>query len=150
MRMIINSTKAASAMRRNLIEMCCVAMLAASPLYAAGGGYWSGIAEEVCAEITKAESLAKAGKGSEAKEAIVTAYFGVFEEKKMEISERANLGSSHTADIEEMFNGLRKAVGKAGNGDVPSMAEKLRKALREDGKALDVGKVKPDGLEVSK
>ena len=121
-----------------------------SPAQAAGKGYWSGVAEEVCTAITQAETFAKAGKTPEAKEAVITAYFGIFEEKKMEISERANLGSDHTSDIEDLFNGLRKAVAKPGTGNVADLAEKLRQALRTDGKALDAAKVQPDGIEVKK
>ena len=129
---------------------CAALVLAATPAQSAGGGYWAGIAEEVCAEVSKVETLAKAGKIEDAKAAFHTAYFGTFEEKKMEIAERSNFGIAHTADVEEMFNNLRKAASKPGTGDVPALAETLRKQLRKDGKALDAAKVKPDGNEGKK
>ncbi|RAU20360.1 hypothetical protein CU669_18715 [Paramagnetospirillum kuznetsovii] len=126
--------------------MCCALLFVSASAWAAGG-YWAGIAEEVCLEVTKVETFAKAGKIEDAKAAFHAAYFGTFEEKKMEIAERSNFGISHTADVEEMFNNFRKAVSKPGTGDVAALAEALRKQLRQDGKALDTAKVNPDGNE---
>ncbi|KIL96667.1 hypothetical protein CCC_01930 [Paramagnetospirillum magnetotacticum MS-1] len=131
------------------IGMCTALLLVSASAWAAGG-YWAGIAGEVCTEVTKVETFAKAGKIEDAKAAFHTAYFGTFEEKKMEIAERSNFGISHTADVEEMFNNLRKAASKPGTGDVSALAETLRRELRQDGKALDAAKVDPDGNEGKK
>lgn len=116
---------------------------------AAAQGYWAGIAEQVTAEIDRAESLAKAGQPNDAKEAVINAYFGLFEELKMEIAERQTLGMERTAQVEALFNDLRKAAGKPG-GDVHRLAEPLRQALRADAKALDAARIGPDGQAVAK
>jgi hypothetical protein len=107
------------------------------------GGYWGGIAEEVCAAIDQAEALARAGKPDEAKEAVITAYFALFEDKKMEIAERQSLGEQHIVGVEDQFNALRKAAGR--QTDLHALAEPLRQALRVDAKALDTAKVAADG-----
>ena len=115
--------------------LVCLTLVSAQ----AGQGHWSGVAEEVAAEVDRAEALARDGKPDDAKEAAINAYFGVFEEKKMEIAERQSLGASHVAEVEALFNDLRKASGKT--RDVKSIADALRKALRADGKAMDQAKV---------
>ena len=124
-------------MIRNWVIGLALAALAASPVLAASGDYWANVAEEICSEISRSEDAAKIGHMDDAKSHALAAYFGIFEEKKMEIAERLNLGTSHTADIEEMFNILRKT---------PVSAEKLRKALRNDAQALDQAKIGPDGM----
>jgi hypothetical protein len=124
-----------------------LAVVALAPRPASANGHWAAVAEEVCTEISRAESSALAGKPDDAKTQVINAYFAIFEEKKMEIAERANLGTRHTADIEDLFNGLRKAVAKSGAPDVAAKAETLRKALRTDAKELDAAKVGVDGVE---
>lgn len=101
----------------------------------AGQGRWAQVADQVIAEVDKAEAMAKDGKPDDAKEAAINAYFGVFEELKMEIAERQTLGAAHVAEIESLFNELRKASGKS--RDIKAQADALRKMLKADGKALD-------------
>jgi hypothetical protein len=117
---------------------------------AAGAGHWAGIADEVIKEIDNAETLAKAGKTDDAKEAVINSYFGIFEEKKMEIAERSALGMTRVTAVEAMFNDLRKAAGKPGATDLHKLAEPLREALRVDARELDAAKIGPDGVEVTK
>jgi len=124
--------------------------LAPLPASAAQPGHWAGIADEVITEIDSAEALAKAGKADDAKEAVINSYFGIFEEKKMEIAERSTLGMTRVSAVEAMFNDLRKAVGKPGGAELHKLAEPLRQALRADARELDAAKIGPDGVEVMK
>jgi hypothetical protein len=117
---------------------------------AQAAGYWAGIAEEVIAEINRAEQLAKAGQMDDAKEAVINSYFGLFEDRKMETAERSALGAAHMAEVENLFNDLRKAAGKPAGGDIQKLAESLRKTLRTDAQALDLAKVAADGVGVGK
>lgn len=110
-------------------------MLGAGPAWAAGTGHWQGVAERVCAALDHAETAAAAGRGAEAKDAVIEAYFGLFEGEKMETAERSLLGARRVAAVEEMFNTLRKAAGTS--RDVHAQAEALRQTLRADAAELD-------------
>lgn len=125
-------------------------VLLASGVNAAEKAHWAAIADEVCEAVGKARTLAKAGKTDDAKGAVTDAYFGVFEEKKMEVAMRSQFGRAHTEDVEEKFNALRKAAGKADMTRVQSLVEAICAAVRKDGAKLDAAKVAADGIGIRK
>ncbi len=129
------------------IGLAVAALLAAAPALAdaAATGHWASIAAEVCAATGRTATLAAAGHTEEAKATIVDAYFTTFEGSRMEIAERSILGAAHTADIEDLFNTLRKAAAKPVGADVPGLAARLCAAVRADGAALDTAGIGANG-----
>ena len=99
---------------------------------------WAGVAEEVAGQLEQAVAANKAGTADRARQAVLTAYFGLFEDRKMEAAIRKELGQAHTVDLEDRFNALRKAVGgAAAPATVAAQAAELSAMLRKDGFALD-------------
>ena len=99
---------------------------------------WSGVAEEVVRHIDMAEQSYLAGDVKQAKRSVVSAYFGVFEERKMEAAMRMELGARHTYQVERQFGDLRKTIQKGLDGaEVSAIADSIRLAMRRDAALLD-------------
>ncbi|WP_428608838.1 hypothetical protein [Sedimenticola sp.] len=99
---------------------------------------WLAVAEAVVQHIDQAEQAYLAGDHKQAKHAVVSAYFGVFEDRKMEAAMRLELGAKHTYLVEKKFGDLRKAIQKdAGGAEVSAVAESIRVAMRRDAALLD-------------
>jgi fumarate hydratase class II/high-affinity iron transporter len=99
---------------------------------------WAPIAEKIIQHIEAAESSYQANDLKTAKQFIIKAYFGVFEDKKMEAAMRQELGSKYTYQVEKLFGNLRKAMTKGlSNDEVATIVESIRKAMRSDAKKLD-------------
>ncbi|MCW8891284.1 MAG: hypothetical protein OQL20_11560 [Sedimenticola sp.] len=99
---------------------------------------WQAVAEEVIVHINQAEKAYLAGEQKQAKREVVSAYFGVFEDRKMEAAMRMELGAKHTYLVEKQFGTLRKAIQKdAGADEIAQIAEAIRVAMRRDARLLD-------------
>jgi len=109
-------------------------------------GHWSTVAAEVVAGIDKGEKLAKDGHSDKAKDAVVNAYFDVFEELKMEKAVRLHISLTRTTEIEQLFEDLEEAAGTPGSAKVHPLAEELRRILRHDAGQLDRDKIAADGV----
>jgi flagellin-specific chaperone FliS len=99
---------------------------------------WAPIAEKIIQHIEAAEGSYQANDLKVAKQFIIKAYFGVFEDKKMEAAMRQELGSKYTYQVEKLFGNLRKAMTKgASNDEVAKIVASIREAMRKDAKKLD-------------
>lgn len=111
----------------------------------AGTVTWSDVAEEIIAHIDRAESLYQDGKPTEAGREVIQAYFGVFEDRKMEAAMRVELGARHTYEVEQQFGALRKAIrGEADRQTVQALAQGIRESVVRDARALDQAKISMD------
>jgi len=99
---------------------------------------WSQVAGEIDTHISQAESLYREDKPTEAGRAVIQAYFGVFEDKKMEAAMRMELGAKHTYQVEQQFGALRKAIRtQADMPVVQELAQGIRESVTRDAIALD-------------
>lgn len=99
---------------------------------------WQAVAEDVINHINAAEKAILSGEPKQAKRALVSAYFGVFEDRKMEAAMRMELGAQHTYRVEKQFGTLRKAIQKdADAAEVARITEGIRIAMRRDARLLD-------------
>lgn len=100
--------------------------------------HWAKLAQEIEQHITDAEKLYLEGNPKEAKKSIVKAYFGVFEDKKMEAAMRVTLGQKHTHLVERQFSKLRKAIDQSNlPSEIKSIASELRNDILQAAKILD-------------
>ena len=106
---------------------------------------WSRVAGEIVTHINMAESMYREGKPTEAGHEVIEAYFGVFEDRKMEAAMRIELGAKHTYEVEQQFGALRKAIRSgADQQTVESLARGIRAAVVHDARALDEAAVPMD------
>ena len=110
---------------------------------------WSQVAGEIVGHINMAESLYRDGKPTEAGHAVIKAYFGVFEDRKMEAAMRMELGAKHTYEVEQQFGALRKAVRtQADKQAVQRLAEDIRESVTRDARVLDQANIPLEVFEV--
>jgi len=109
---------------------------------------WSQVADEIVAHIDRAETLYQQGKQTEAGQAVTQAYFGVFEDRKMEAAMRIELGAVHTYEVEQQFGALRKAIRRQGDEQtVQELAQGIRESVARDARALDQAKIPMEVFE---
>ena len=90
------------------------------------------------AHIDNAESLYQEGKPTEAGQAVTQAYFGVFEDRKMEAAMRIELGARYTYQVEKQFGALRKAIRQEADREtIQQLAQAIRESVVNDARALD-------------
>lgn len=110
----------------------------------AAEAYWQGVAQTVAAAVDDVVARFEAGDEKAARTALTEAYFGQFEDSKMEAAVRQQIGKERAVEVEGMFGDIRKAI-KAGDGaEVKRIAGQLRGALQTDGQALDAAKIPAD------
>jgi hypothetical protein len=123
---------------------CCWAVSAAE------SSHWSQVAREIVARIAAAESLYQDGKPTEAGHAVIEAYFGIFEDRKMEAAMRTQLGATHTYQVEQQFGALRTAIRQqADKQRVQELARKIRDSVLRDARTLDQARVPMQVFEVN-
>jgi len=116
----------------------------------ADDSYWSGIAGKIVGHVDRAESLYADGDPKGARRAVIEAYFGVFEETKMEAAMRIELGAKHTYQVERLFGALRKAIKKGvGQVELAENATALREAIVRDALLLDSAGITPEVFRVN-
>lgn len=138
-------------LRRSLFALALISapLLAASPAALADGGHWQTKAEDVGKAVTAAEAVFAKGDLDAAKRAVTEAYFGHFEDTKLEGAIRKHIGAKRAADVERMFATMRKAMTAGDAAQVKAVAQGLRDAMTTDAKILDDAKVSPDVYEVN-
>ena len=129
-------------MIRALFTACLLLSFAA--VAAEPGSGWRGVAAQVSDAVTQAERQAAGGDTSAGLDTLTDAYFGRFEESRMEIAVRQSISAQRAAEVEGMFGTLRKAMRAGDRAAVAGEAERLRRALTEDGARLDADGVKPE------
>lgn len=116
---------------------------AAVGLLVSGGAFaepfrWSAVAEETIGRLEAAVVAYRAGQVEDAKEAVISAYFGSFEDRKLEAALRKEIGQQHITEVEAQFNAVRKGVGKGAPADALSaIVTELAATLRADAKILE-------------
>lgn len=125
------------------------AMLALAVPVGAAEPHWQGVAATVTAAVDDVVARFEAGDHKAARAALTQAYFGRFEESKMETAVRQAISQDRAVEVEGMFADIRTAM-KAGDlAEVKRLAATLRQALKTDAKALDDAKVAPETLAVT-
>ena len=98
---------------------------------------WTSMADDIVVKIDSAQQLYAQGKAKEANREIIKAYFGTFEDKKMEAAVRVTIGSKHAWKVERLFGKMRKLIKKsASQEEVGVIADKIRHAIVRDAKVL--------------
>jgi len=131
--------------------MCCLLCLLVfgENATATEAASWSQVAGEIVAHIDNAESLYRDGKQTEAGQAVTRAYFGVFEDKKMEAAMRIELGAKHTYQVEKQFGALRKAIRREADSEtIQQLAQGIRESVVTDARALDHANIPMEVFEV--
>jgi len=133
-----------------MIPGCLLCLFAFSgSASAAEAASWSQVAGEIVAQIDNAESLYQEGKPAEAGQAVIQAYFGVFEDKKMEAAMRIELGAKHTYQVEKQFGTLRKAIRREADREtIQQLAQGIRESVVRDARALDQANIPMEVFEV--
>jgi hypothetical protein len=136
--------------RAVMIPGCLLCLFAFSgSASAAEAASWSQVAGEIVANIDNAESLYQEGKPTEAGQAVIQAYFGVFEDKKMEAAMRIELGAKHTYQVEKQFGTLRKAIRREADREtIQQLAQGIRESVVRDARALDQANIPMEVFEV--
>ena len=107
---------------------------------------WQPLAEKIVGFIDEAEVRYQEGDAKAAQRAVVEAYFGVFEDRKMEAAMRTTIGAKHTYLVEKQFGSMRKAIKNRESPDIVNeIAEGIRQAMRRDAKVLDEADI-PTGV----
>jgi hypothetical protein len=132
-----------------LSGLLCLFAYCTSAAAAAETASWSRVAGEIVAHIDNAESLYREGKPTEAGQAVTQAYFGVFEDRKMEAAMRIELGAKHTYQVEKQFGALRKAIRRdADRETIQQLAQNIRESVVNDARALDEAKISMEVFEI--
>ncbi|MCK5876604.1 MAG: hypothetical protein KAG43_03125 [Candidatus Marithrix sp.] len=71
---------------------------------------WVSLAEKIVVHLEAASVLYAENNAKEAKREIIKAYFGIFEDQKMEAAMRMELGAKYTYKVERRFGALRKLI----------------------------------------
>lgn len=102
------------------------------------GGSWLEVVGEIKGEMERVMVLYKEGGIEEAKSHITDAYFGIFEEKRMEEVIRINISAKRAYELERLFGDIRKGVVKnLPLKEVSRMIEELIAQLKDTAKELD-------------
>lgn len=117
---------------------------------AEGDAVWQPLAEEIAQILDEVEVAYGAGDAKAARRGVIRAYFGVFEDRKMEAAMRMTIGAKHTYKVEKKFGALRKAIKKgAGADEIKAIGDDLRAALRRDAKVLDEAGIPAEVFKVN-
>ncbi len=136
--------------RIRTLSLIGLLVLLAQPAGADGRASWQDVADQILTLIDRAEEQYRSGDKVSARRAVVEAYFGVFEDQKMEAAVRTTIGANHAYLVERQFGGLRKAIKKdATAAEVHELAERLREAVARDAAALDEAGVSREVFRVN-
>jgi hypothetical protein len=103
----------------------------------ADGFSWVSVADAIAAALDDAADSYAEGDARQAKRHLTTAYFGVFEGRKMEAAMRKMLGRTHTYEVEERFGDIRKMIGSGAPEDIRAQVDALSEQVRADARELD-------------
>jgi hypothetical protein len=120
-----------------LAVLTLVLGIAAAPDARAETFSWTAVAEDTITALDEASRHHAEGDVKQCKRAITRAYFGVFEERKMEAALRKMLGESHTFLVERQFSKLRRTATTATPEEFEETVAALAEQLRDDARQLD-------------
>lgn len=115
---------------------------------ASGAGYWRGVATEVSAVFDDMIEAVRRGDDKAAKRSQTRAYFGVFEERKMEAAIRKTFGQARAYEIESGFSQVRRLIGKGSTEEIQGALDALVGLIEHDAVALDQAGVSKDVYDV--
>jgi hypothetical protein len=115
---------------------------------ASEAGYWRGVAAEVSAVFDDMIEAVRRGDDKAAKRSQTRAYFGVFEERKMEAAIRKTFGQARAYEIESGFSQVRRMIGKGSAEDIQDALDALVGLIKHDAVALDQAGVSKDVYDV--
>jgi|GEM_PF-1269521 len=115
---------------------------------ASAAGYWRGVAAEVSAVFDDMIEAVRRGDDKAAKRSQTRAYFGVFEERKMEAAIRKTFGQARAYEIESGFSQVRRLIGKGSAEDIQDALDALVGLIEHDAVALDQAEVSKDVYDV--
>lgn len=121
----------------SLLALVLVSGAAATARAEAGTFSWTAVAEETIAALDEAAQYHAAGDITQCKRAITRAYFGVFEDRKMEAALRKMMGQSHIFMVERQFSTLRRTAPTASPAEFGDVVASLSEQLRADARQLD-------------
>ena len=137
-------------MRLRILLSTILLWFGLSTATAAEPGPWQHTAAQLHGALTAAGEAYARGDATQAKKAVLQAYFGIFETSKMEAAMRTTMGTRHTYQVESQFGQLRTAIK---NGEpqqaVNTRIATLSAALAADGAALDKAQVPAHVFEVN-
>lgn len=138
-------------LRRSVAVIVGLILVAVSTERAmASESYWADIGKKISTHIENAESLYADGDSKGARRAVIQAYFGEFEDKKMEAAMRVELGAKHTYEVERLFGDLRKAIKNgADTAVIAESATAIHTAIKRDAIALDKAGITPEVFAVN-
>ena len=134
-----------------LILMVCVLLTVRTEVVMAQtANHWSGVAQRIVGHLDQALQSYRKGDAKGARRAVIAAYFGEFEDSKMEAAMRMQLGAKYTWKVEKRFGALRKAI-KAGTSpeELATMTRELQEILARDAEQLDQAGIDPKVFEVN-
>jgi hypothetical protein len=109
-----------------------------SPVSATELSYWSNLAKRINTLIQQSEAQYGQGDTKAAKRSIVKAYFGVFEDKKMEAAMRMELGAKYTYKVEKKFGSMRKLINKnSPEREIQAISKDIQSTMTKDALKLD-------------
>lgn len=125
-------------------------LLAAPVVATADQDHWQKTAEEIVVLMDRTVEEYKAGDADKAKRTVIEAYFGVFEDRKMEAAMRMEIGAKHTYKVEKLYGNLRKLI-KQGRplGEIQTLCEEIKTAMRRDAIVLDKAGIPPEVFKVN-
>ncbi len=108
---------------------------------------WSGIASEISRTLDRASAAHAVQQSPRGAELVSEAYFGLFEERGMEIAIRRYISPRRTRELERMFGAIRQAITAGRQADeVQRQVRALEEALQAEGRELDRQGVSQDDL----
>lgn len=103
---------------------------------------WLKVVWEIQEKLDGVKISYKEGKLEEAKSHITDAYFGVFEEKRMEEVIRINISAKKAYELERLFGNIKKGIAKnLPLKDVSRIIEELITQLKDIAMELDKLKI---------
>ncbi len=125
-------------------------LLAGLPVRAADVPVWQPLAIQIARITDDVETKYAAGDAKAARRLVIEAYFGIFEDRKMEAAMRMTLGAKHTYKVEKLFGNLRKAIKKGeDNATIKALAQSIRDAVMRDALALDAADIPAEVFKVN-
>lgn len=98
---------------------------------------WPDIARQVSGLLEDAAKAYEAKDPDRAKELVSEAYFGVFEDRGMEIAVRQQISARRAGELERRFGEIRQAIGRGdASGRIRQTIATLRQALDQDAREL--------------
>lgn len=112
--------------------------LAAWPAVSPGSpSPWSAVAAEISGTLDRAAAAHATRQSGRGAELVSEAYFGLFEERGMEVAIRRYVSTRRARELERMFGALRQAIAVGADaGEVRQQVAALREALQAEAAEL--------------